>query len=305
MMRTFLNKIHKVAVVITFTAAAMAVPSRAEVRVLATIKPVHALASGVMLGAGAPELLIGGAASVHSYSFKPSDARKIANATLIFEIGPDLETYLNAPIKNLSHGKVVALAMATGVVRLPAREGGLWQHEADHHAPYDPHLWLDPQNAIAMTRAIAAALKAADPARGTLYTNNADRQIAALTRLDQDIKKQILPVKNRRYIVFHDAYQYFERRYGLAPSGSVAVAPDRPVGPQRLSVLRQTIRDGGAICLFREPQFPPKLIDTLTEGRAIRVGVLDPLGADIPPGAALYPTLLRQLAQSLSKCLQP
>lgn len=288
-----------------FSAAAIAVPSHAEVHVLATIKPIHSLAAGVMQGVGTPELLIGGAASVHSYSFRPSDARKIASASLIFEIGPDLETYLTAPIKNLSHGKVVALAMAPGVVRLPAREGGLWQHEADHHAPYDPHLWLSPQNAIAMTRAIAAALETADPTHRTVYESNAARQIATLTRLDRDLQKQLQPFRNRRYIVFHDAYQYFEHRYGLSPAGSVAVAPDRPVGPQRLSALRQTIANGRAACLFREPQFPPRLIDTLNEGHAIRVGVLDPLGADIPPGAALYPTLLRQLAQSLSKCLQP
>lgn len=308
MMTKPLQRIHVCFGIIVSLAAVLCATvgsAQATPAVLATIKPIHSLAAGVMQGAGTPDLLIGGAASVHSYAFKPSDARKIASAAVIFEVSPDLETYLNAPLHNLSHAKVVALASAPGVQRLPAREGGLWQKDADHTAPFDPHLWLDPQNAIAMTRAIAATLSAADPAHARLYNQNAARQITTLTQLDGELRAKVAPVRARHYLVFHDAYQYFEHRYGLSAAGSVTVSPDRPVGPQRLVSLRQTIAAGNAICLFREPQFPPKLIDTLNQGHSIRVGVLDPLGADIPPGPGLYLALMRQLAQSLSKCLQP
>jgi zinc transport system substrate-binding protein len=275
--------------------------------VLATIKPVHSLVAAVMAGVGTPELLIGGANSVHSYAMKPSDAGKIARAELIFEIGPDLETYLQAPLKNLSHGKTVALEYVPGVVRLPARHGGLWEEDEDHdhgHGPADPHLWLDPHNAAAMTRAIAAVLAGADLANARRYRDNAARVVADLDRLDGELAATLAPVRGRPYLVFHDAYQYFERRYDLHPAGAVTVAPDRAVGPSRLVALRRIIDARQARCLFREPQFPPRLIDTLKGRTAIREGVLDPLGADLAPGPALYGEVLRALAQSLAQCLK-
>jgi zinc transport system substrate-binding protein len=281
------------------------VPAAAAPNVLATIKPVHSLVAAVMQGVGTPELLIGGALSEHSYALKPSDARKIEDAAAIFEIGPDLETYLTAPLATLGgHSRVVALERAPGVHLLPARRGGLWQDADEHdHGPTDPHLWLDPQNAIAMTAAIAATLVKLDPAHAAAYRANGAREIAALKALDKELAAKLLPVRGRPYLVFHDAYHYFETRYGLNAAGAVTVAPDRPVGPRRIEALRGAVLRGRVACIFREPQFPPKLIETLDEDTGVRIGVLDPLGADLEPGPALYPELLRALAQSLTGCL--
>ncbi len=198
----------------------------AEPAVLATIKPVHSLVASVMMGAGTPELLIGGALSEHSFALKPSDARKIERARLVFEIGPDLETYLIAPLAVLaSHADVVVLERAPGVHLLPARRGGLWEDTAAA-GPSDPHLWLDPQNAIAMTRAISAALSRSDPAHRRLYEANAARTIAALGALERELAARLTPLAGRHYLVFHDAYRYFETRFGLTPAGAVMVAPD-------------------------------------------------------------------------------
>jgi zinc transport system substrate-binding protein len=273
--------------------------------VLATIKPVHSLVAAVMQGVGTPELLIGGALSEHSYALKPSDARKIERAAAIFEIGPDLETYLTAPLAALgARSRVVVLERAPGVRLLPARHGGLWEDAGEHgHGPSDPHLWLDPQNAIAMTAAIAATLVKFDPAHAAAYRANGAREIAALKALDRELAAKLAPLRGRPFLVFHDAYRYFEARYGLKAAGAVTVAPDRPVGPRRVEALRAAILQGRAACIFREPQFPPKLIGTLDEGTGVRVGVLDPLGAELKPGPALYPELLRALAQSLTECL--
>lgn len=273
--------------------------------VLATLKPVHSLVAAVMAGAGTPELLIGGALSEHSYELKPSDARKIKAAALIFEIGPNMETYLNGALTS-ARAKVIVLEQAPGVRLQQARHGGLWGEDADEHShgPSDPHIWLNPQNAIAMTSAIAEALVRSDPAHAALYRANAANRVAELTALDKEIAATLAPVQAEPYLVFHDAYHYFEARYGLKPAGAITVSPERPVGARRLADLRAAVLQGKAVCLFREPQFPPKLIDTLDADTKMRVGVLDPLGAELEPGPALYPTLLRHMAQSLAGCLR-
>jgi len=280
----------------------LASPAAGAPKVLATIKPVHSLVAAVMQGAGSPELLIGGALSAHSYELKPSDARKIREATLIFEIGPDLETYLIAPLSALG-GRVVALERAPGVKLVPARHGGLWGKDEDNHGPTDPHIWLDPENAIAMTHAIAAALARVDPPDAARYRRNEAATVAMLTALERELAAKLKPVRAKPYLVFHDAYHYFEARFGLAPAGAVTVSPERPVGARRVAELRNAMTSGRVICLFREPQFPPKLIDVLDEDTRARVGVLDPLGAELQPGPDLYPQLLRNLAQSLTGCL--
>jgi zinc transport system substrate-binding protein len=282
-------------------AAAVAAPPS----VLATIKPIHSLAAAVMQGVAEPVLLIQGARSEHSYAFRPSDGDKIRHAQIVFEIGPDLETSLERPLASLApHAHIVPLEQAEGVHRLRARRGGLWENVNDSdEGPYDPHIWLDPENAIAMTRAIAAALTRLDPANGPIYKVNRDKEIASLSSLEAELQKELVPLRARKYIVFHDAYRYFEFRFGLNPTGAVTVAPDRPVGPRRIEALRRTILEGGIDCVFREPQFPPALVKTLTDGSRARIGVLDPLGADIEPGPGLYPTLLRALAASLTACM--
>jgi len=279
------------------------VPAGAAPAVLATLKPLHSLVAAVMAGAGTPELLIGGALSEHSYELKPSDARKIQAAALIFEIGPDMETYLSGALGS-ARGKVIILEEAAGVQRQAARHGGLWGEDEDAHGPRDPHIWLDLQNAIAMTRAIAEALARSDPAHASLYRANAAKRMSELAALDKEIAATLAPVRAEPYLVFHDAYHYFEARYGLKPAGAITVSPERPVGARRIAALRQAVLEGKAVCLFREPQFPPKLIETLDADTKIRVGVLDPLGAELEPGPALYPTLMRHLAQSLAGCLR-
>jgi zinc transport system substrate-binding protein len=273
--------------------------------VLATIKPIHSLVAAVMKGAGTPELLIQGAQSEHSYALKPSDAEKIGHARIVFEVGPDLETYLVRPLASLSHGaEVVVLERADGVRLLPARRGGLWEDGSDpDDGPTDPHIWLDTENAIAITKAIAAALTKVDSAHNRLYAANRDRELSEIKALQKVIQADLTPLRGRSYLVFHDAYRYFEHRFGLRPAGAVTIAPDRPVGPRRIEALRRMIFQGQIACVFREPQFSPRLIDTLVEGTSVKTGVLDPLGAELMPGPNLYPTLMRGVAASLVICL--
>lgn len=167
----------------------------------------------------------------------------------------------------------------------------------------DPHTWLEPRNAIAFVRGVARRLVRLDPDHADRYRDNAAAAVERIERIDAALAERLAPVADRSYLVFHDAYQYLERRYGLTPAGSIVVDPGRPPGARRLSELRERIETQGAGCLFIEPQFEPRIARTIAEGTGARIAELDPLGAGLPPGPDLYPTLLRRLGASLHACL--
>jgi zinc transport system substrate-binding protein len=316
----------------TLADAAPAAAAAEAPAVVASIKPVHALTAQVMAGIAVPQLLLSGAGSPHSYSLRPTDAALLQAADVIVWIGPGLEAFLARPLASLAHGaQSLELARAQGVQLLPVRRGGVWPPHADadhvdaaepaeaahaHPTPHtadaahaggaaaDMHIWLDPRNAAAMLRAIAAALAAADPAHAEGYRANAATAAAALDGLDAELDAATAPVRDRRYVVFHDAYQYFEARYRLSPAGAITVSPEMPPGARRLAEVRATIRASGAVCVFSEPQFPPALVQTLIEGTPARTGTLDPIGVDLPRGPDAYAGLMRGLASSLRACLR-
>ena len=280
--------------------------SDAAPRVAVSLKPLHALVAGVMEGVGTPELILRGAGSPHAYSLRPSEARLLEEAEVIFWVGGSLETFLEKPIAALgAKARVVAALRAPGVVLLPAREGGVWDGHATHgEAEHDAHLWLDPANAKAIARAAAAALGQADPAHRERYAANAAGLAARIDALDAELAALLAPARGVPYVVFHDAYQYFERRYGLGAAGSIAVSPERAPGARRVREVREKIRRLGARCVFGEPQFPPSLLATLTEGTSARTGELDPLGAALAPGPGAWFELMCALGASLAGCLR-
>jgi len=179
------------------------------------------------------------------------------------------------------------------------------QDKPVHDAHVDGHLWLDPKNALRIVELTAEALIELDPGRAAIYRANAARAAERLSRLDAELATILNPVKDHSFIVFHDAYQYFERRYGLTVAGSITVAADRKPGARRLREIRDRLTNAGAACVFAEPQFPPDVVATVVEGTGARKGTADPLGAALEPGPDLYPTLMRELARSLAECLSP
>jgi zinc transport system substrate-binding protein len=284
--------------------------------VVVSVKPLHALVAGVMEGVGTPYLLVRGAASPHDFTLRPSDAKALNGAELMVWVGPSLETFLEKPLTALGNGAVkLSLATADGVRVLPSRAGGVWEdhdhshahdhgHDHDHgDTGTDGHIWLDPRNAVAITQAVADNLAKLDPERAATYRANAQKQVAAITALDDELAAQLAPVKDRPFIVFHDAYHYLEDRYALAAAGAITVTPDQRPGAARLSQLRHAIGDAKAVCVFAEPQFEPALVKVLVEGTGVRTGTLDPEGANIPEGPALYPALMRFNAKALVDCL--
>ena len=310
--------------VLFLPAGAFAAPA-----VVASIGPVHALVAGVMEGVGAPRLLIRGAGSPHAYALKPSEARAVAEADRLFWIGPPIESFLPRVIESLAPGTAVALAERAGLTLLPPRAAGPWQtpahddhheheqerhgeeHEQDDHGhhdhahddAYDGHVWLDPANAARMVATIADELRAFDPANGPRYQANAAALEARLEALDRALRAALEPVRAVPYVVFHDAYHYFEARYGTHAVGAIAVSPERPPSARRLSEIRARIVESDIRCVFAEPQYPARVVDAVVEGTGARSAVLDPLGADMAPGADAYFTLMHTLADSLVRCL--
>jgi zinc transport system substrate-binding protein len=185
---------------------------------------------------------------------------------------------------------------------LPSRPAGVWI-QSDHGDGDDPHVWLDPRNAQAIVRAVVQVLSGADPAHGVTYAANGAKAARDLVRLEADLLGRLAPVAERPYVVFHDAFGYFEHRFGLHPMGAVTSTPDRRPGARRLAQLRRTMAETGAGCVFVEPQVKPALAETLVRGTGARLAALDPMGAGLDPGPMLYENLMVNLAESLLGCL--
>lgn len=282
--------------------------ARADVRAVASFAPVHSLVAGVMDGVGEPVLLVPAGASPHDFALKPSQAGEMEKADIVFRIGPALEAFMDRPLQTLAaSARVVDLIDAPGVQRLEPREGGMFEADEDehgHHGGIDPHVWLDPENARAMVAEIARALAAADPPNADRYTANAEAMDARLEALRADIAARLAPLKGRPFIVFHDAYHYFENRFGLAAAGAITVNPEQAPGAARVAEIRAKVGALGAVCVFSEPQFEPKLVSVIVEGTGAKTGVLDPEGGGtLAPGPALYFNLLENMAAALADCL--
>jgi zinc transport system substrate-binding protein len=179
-------------------------------------------------------------------------------------------------------------------------EGG---HEGHGHGAHDPHAWLSPQNAATWLNVIAGQLSAADPENAGAYFANAAAGRAELDTLAADINTMLEPVRSGQFVVFHDAYQYFESAFDLPASGAISISDASDPSPARIAEIRVRIADDGIDCVLTEPQFNPGLVATVMDGTTATTGVLDPLGSDLEPGPALYPQLMRNLASTLVDCL--
>ena len=308
--------------------------AQAKINVVASVKPVHSLVAAVMEGIGAPVLIVKGAASPHTYALKPSQAEQIEKADLVFWMGHSLETFLEKPLESLaSKAMVVELMDSHGLKKLEMREGGGFdehdhddhdegghkehedhsEEEHDNHAEeshddhghgkFDVHVWLDPENAKVMANEIMEALKKVDPGNAKKYETNTKKVVEKLNRLVAEVSAKLATAKGKGFVVFHDAYQYFEKRFGLKAVGSITVSPEVVPGVKRIKELKTKIKELNALCVFSEPQFKPKLVSTVVEGTKAKTGVLDPLGAAIQNGPKLYFILIRDMANSLNKCL--
>ena len=290
-----------------------------NLNVVVSIKPFHSLVSGVMLGVACPELLLKGNFSPHTYSLKPSDAKKLQYADFVFWGGGALEGFLAKPINLLSkNAEVVSVLEINGLkLRSFSAESHIGKSEnfeshsynlpknqvAELKAAVDPHIWLDPENAKVITQKTVQILSDFDPENAQKFQKNGEKIIVRLNELDQHLSSEMSEISDRTYLVLHDAYQYFESRYHLKSAGSITLQLEHFLGVSRLKKVQKMIKTSKVRCIFTEPQYSQKLVKTLIKDTSVKRGILDPIGVDILPGPELYFDLLKNLSISLKSCL--
>ena len=306
-------------------------PANADIKVVASIKPIHSLASYLMDGVGKPDLIVDGYASPHGFAMKPSHAKMLQNADLIFWVGEDLENFLEKPLKSIAKkAEKIELMEIKGLTKLEFRERNIFDNHDDHkehghkddkhddhkehghkedkhddhhghgHGEHDPHIWLDPMNAKVILSEMAEHLIENDQENASKYKANLKKAHKDLDKLTKKVKSQLN--KDFKSIVFHDAYQYFEKRFDVNVLGAFTVNTDVLPGAEQLAEIREVIEHEKVSCVFSEPQFNPDIIKAVAKDTNIKTGVIDPLGATLNPGKTLYFDLISNMSKSFKGC---
>lgn len=268
--------------------------------VIVSIAPVHSAVCAVMEGAGTPELLLAPAVSVHDYPLRPSDMRRLAAADVLFWGGPELESFLPKAIEAAGlEAKNTALLDNPRIKKYRART-----KDGDDRGGLDGHFWLSPGNMAAAADIIAQKLSELDPENAAIYQNNAAKFKKETGALSEKGRTALAPYASEPYVVYHDAYQYFEKEFGLNPLDIVSADVHHAAGAGHIRAVRDKIRQAGAACLFSEPQFSDKRVMVVAEDLPVSAGVLDPLGSSFEPGSSFYSRLMNSLIDSFVQCFQ-
>ena len=297
-------------------------------KVTVDIAPVHSLVSKVMNGIGKPDLIIPAGASPHEYQLKPSNAQSLEDADIVFWIGEDLTPWLEKGLSSLAQdSSITSLLGVDGIELLSFREGALFEahdhddhddhdhgkkkhddhddhddHEGHAHGEHDPHAWLSPQIAKVWLNVIAAKLSEVDPDNAAKYFSNAKSARDNIDSLVSEVNSILDPMRDKKFVVFHDAYQYFERDFGISASGAISLGDASDPSPSRLAEIRKRVVDEAVECVLAEPQYNQGLVKAVIEGTEANTTVIDPLGVNLEAGPSLYENLIRNLATNLAKC---
>ena len=319
-----MEKYQKITAIVSLGMMSLGV--NAAPNVATDITPVHSLVSQVMAGVGTPDLLIQSGASPHNYSLSPSEAEALQEADLVFWIGEGLTPWLERSLDNLSPSSTkIELLEAQGTTTYAFREGATFgahededdghedeahedeAHEDEHHHDHsgvDPHAWLDPANGKVWLDVIASALAEKDPENASQYLENAAISKAKIDTATLSIENTIAQLQDKQFIVFHDAYQYFEKRFGIMAAGSISISDASKPSPGRIAEIRQLVEDLSVSCVFTEPQYNPGIVNAVFGDTGVNTsGVIDPLGSGLVTGTNLYSDLLIEIAKGLQSCL--
>ena len=299
--------------------------ANAEIKVVASIKPIHSLASYLMDGVAKPDLIVDGYASPHGFAMKPSHAKMLQNADIVFWVGEDLENFLEKPLNSIAtKAEKIEFMDLKGLVKLKFRERNIFDdhddhdhdehakkddhddhdhhdgHEGHHHGEFDPHIWLDPINAKTILFEMSKHLIENDPKNEATYRANLSKAYKEIDKLTANVSSEL--TNSVASIVFHDAYQYFEKRFDVNILGAFTVNTDVMPGAEQLAEIREIIEHDKVACVFSEPQFNPDIIKAVARDMNIKTGVVDPLGATLNPGKNLYFDLIKNMSSSFKGC---
>ena len=280
----------------------------AEVKVVTIIKPIHSLVAGVMDGLGSPSLIVDGSNSPHNFSLKPSHAKMIEDAEIIFWVGEDLETFMIKPLESIANNATkVSFMDLDSIIKLKFKEENILEVEGydddhDKHADgeFDAHIWLDPKNAIEIVNEIAKTLSLKDPNKKNVYYSNAEKLNHSLNELIEKINLSIN--KDARFIVFHDAYQYFEKRFDVSSAGALILNEEALPSAKKVSEIHKIIKKQNINCIISEPQFNPNIIKSIAQDSSILTRSFDPLGSSFDTNKNLYFEMILSLSNSLKDC---
>lgn len=289
----------------------------ASAAVVTSMKPLGFIAAAIADGVTETQVLLPDGASEHDYSLRPSDVKRLQNADLVVWIGPEMEAFMDRSTQSIAANKKVTIAELDGVKPLlitgadddddhhghdhGAAEKGDGDH---HHGIYNMHLWLSPEIARLSAVAIHDKLLELMPQSRAKLDSNLQQFETALAATDKQVSNELAPLKGKGYFVFHDAYGYFEKHYGLTSLGHFTVNPEIQPGAQRLHEIRTQLVEQKATCVFAEPQFRPAVVEAVARGTSVRMGTLDPLGTNIQLSKASYSQFLSQLANQYASCLK-
>ena len=306
--------------------------------VISTIQPINSLVSAIIGNTGKSITIIPSEQSPHDFKLKPSDVKVLQNGNIIFYVSNHLESSITKVLKNLPKNiKLINLMEESGVNHLAIRDNDAWErhdhhghddhdvhdkhgkkhddhddhdkhgkkHDGhdDHEKEDDVHVWLSPDNAIKIVQKVNKVLSLYFPENSKIYNDNTTKFIDKIRNLKMELVKELSPIKNKPYIVFHDAYQYFEKTFELNAVGSVALEGDIASSPKQISFIKDKIVKSKALCVFQEPQFDSKLVKIVVEGTDAKIGTLDPLGVNISENKDFYLQLLTNMTKSLKECL--
>ena len=323
-----MKKIHLISTLIGLLA--FSTLAKADLKVVTSIKPIHSLASYIMDGVGSPGLIVDGYNSPHSFQLKPSHAKMLEQADIIFWIGEDLENFLEKPLATIAKkAEKIELLEIKGIKKLKFRERNIFEeheghddhgddakkeehddhghdakkeehddHEGHGHGEYDPHIWLDPINAKVILNEITEHLIENDSKNASTYKSNLAKALAKIDKLIIDVITETNT--DLSYVVFHDAYQYYENRFNVNILGAMTVNPDVMPGAEQIHEIHEVIEHDNVSCILSEPQFNPDIIKSIAKDTNVKTGVLDPLGANLKPGKDLYFDLIRNMSASFN-----
>ena len=278
-------------------------------QVLASIKPLQLISQAITDGVTDTEVLLPPGASPHNYSMRPSDARKLHSAQVVFWVGPSMEAFLERSLPSPEKAVTMAMMDAQGIKLRKSNEeqSEVHNHSEDHghnHGEYDPHIWLSSDNGRVMAKAMTKALSEVDKEHAAQYQKNLQSFLKNMDETDERNEAIVKQLKNQSMFVFHDAYGYLQEQYHLNIAGHFTLNPEQQPGAKHLTALREQLKTAGDTCIFREPQFQPAYIDRITQDLSVKIGVLDPLGESVKVQPDGYPMFINSLVDNINQCLK-